>query len=107
MTGIVYDWNAPVTKTRPIGSGKSQSFIVVFTAEDTPSNGVIKRNYPHRLDENTYAATVRLHEDYTNFESIPNIMRISHGDNLTLLYAQPADPSGVTYPDPDKAAKWF
>lgn len=72
-----------------------------------PSTGVIKRSYPHRLDENTYAATVTLHEDYTNFESIPNIMRISHGDNLTLLYAQPKDPSGTTYPDPDKATKWF
>ena len=105
-TASAHDWTAPVTKTRPIGAGKSESFLVVFTAVGTPNNGAtyIGKN-AHGQD--VYGTTVKLIEGYTNFDSIPNILRIAHGDGLTPVYAQPADPSGATYPDPDKAVKWF
>ena len=46
MIGTVYDWNAPVTKTLPLGHGKSQSFIVVFTTENTPQHRRDKAQLP-------------------------------------------------------------
>lgn len=111
-TATAHDWTAPVTKTRPIGAGKSESFLVVFTADDAPGNGAITNNHATHIGKNAhgqdvYGTTVKLIEDYTNFDSIPNIVRISHGEHITPLFAQPVDPSGVTYPDPDKAVKWF
>lgn len=112
MNTLTHDWNAPVTKTLPIGQGKSESFVVVFTADETPGNGAICNNYAQYIGKNgngqdTYGGTVALIEDYTNFDSIPKIMRISYGNHIKPLFAQPMDPSGVTYPDPDKAVKWF
>ena len=112
MSTLPIDWNAPVTKTRPIGAGKSESFIVVFTADERPSNGAICRNYAQHLGVNgqgqdLYGTTVKLIEDYTNFDSIPNILRVSYGDGLRPIFAQPVDPSGVTQPDATKAVKWF
>lgn len=111
-TTLTHDWNTPVTKTRPIGAGKSESFIVVFTADERPSNGAICNNYAQYLGQNAlgqdlYGGTVKLIEDYTNFDSIPNILRVSYGDGLRPIFAQPVDPSGMTQPDPAKAVKWF
>lgn len=114
-TTAQHDWNAPVTpatRNRPLGQGRSQTFIVVFTADNRPTNGAICLNKAQHLGRNAhgqdlYGGTVKLIEGYTNFSSIPNILRISYGEGLRPVFAQPMDPSGVTYPDPDKAAIWF
>lgn len=98
------DWNAATTTTAPKPGADREDFLVTFTGNPTGNYHTLGQN---NSGQTIYAKIVTLVEGYTNFDSIPNILKVANGDDLTPIYAQPVDPSGETWPDPAKAVKWF